>query len=360
MRIVFLSSSTGWGGLEQNLVRYAQWMTELGHHVELNCAQGTPLGASALDSKLPIRYINRQFRYFAFAAAKNLKKYLQRTQTDILWIRDPRDLPMCSLAVRSTQVDLLFHQGMQISHLKTKPWHRLRFSQVSVWVSPLNHLRHEALTNTPLTPQQIEVIPLALHSAWFTAPRTPDAKNRWGIPAQAKTVGLFGRIDPLKGHSTLIGALAETDDNWHALIIGENTTNVNRDYQQELRDLAQRLGVANRVHWHTTTDALMTAYDACDAYAMCSTSETVGMVTIEALARKIPVIGTKSGGTEELLGFGKQGTLFEPGNVKGLADALKRIEYQPVAEDAHLRKFKKENALKRWSETLAKIRHSKS
>ena len=57
MRIAFLSSSTGWGGLERNLIRYAQWMVECGHEVEVNCVQGSPLAESASATTLNIRHI---------------------------------------------------------------------------------------------------------------------------------------------------------------------------------------------------------------------------------------------------------------------------------------------------------------
>ena len=93
---------------------------------------------------------------------------------------------------------------------------------------------------------------------------------------------------------------------------------------------------------------------------MCSVSETIGMVTIEALARQVPVIGTNAGGTPELLGHGMQGTLFEPGDHHELARALQSIDALPIADGAHAQRFTKERAVKRWSETLAAIRASAS
>ena len=93
---------------------------------------------------------------------------------------------------------------------------------------------------------------------------------------------------------------------------------------------------------------------------MCSVSETIGMVTIEALARKVPVVGTNSGGTPELLGHGKHGTLFEPGDYHALARALQSIDTLPVPDDAHALQFTKERAVNQWSKTLAAIRASAS
>lgn len=360
MKIAFLSSSTGWGGLERNLIRYATWMTEIGHIAEINCVEGSPLEKAASNTDLDVRIISRQHRHLPFAAARSLRRHLQSTQTDILWVRDPRDLPLCSLAIRNSGADLLFHQGMQISRPKTKPWHRVRYKRVSRWIAPLEHLRDEALAKTPLTPNQIEVIPLALEANWYSTPKSPEAKAVCNLPADAKIAGLFGRIDPLKGHETLIRALAATDAEWHALIIGENTPNASQDYRSECAALAESLGVTDRVHWHPPTEALLSAYDACDVYAMCSVSETIGMVTIEALARQVPVVGTNAGGTPELLGHGTQGTLFEPGDHHALARALQSINALPIADEVHAQQFTKERAIKQWSNTLEAIRASAS
>jgi glycosyltransferase involved in cell wall biosynthesis len=346
--------------LERNLIRYATWMTEIGHVAEINCVKRSPLEEAASNMDLDVRLVSRQHRHLPFAAASRLKRHLQSTQTDILWVRDPRDLPLCSLAIRDSGADLLFHQGMQIPQPKTKPWHRLRFKRVSRWIAPLEHLRDEALENTHLTPDQIEVIPLALETNWHSTTKSPEARVLWNLPVDAKIVGLFGRIDPLKGHDTLIRALAKTDPAWHALIIGENTPNAGHDYRSECAALAESLGVTDRVHWRPPSEALLSAYDACDAYAMCSVSETIGMVTIEALARQVPVVGTNAGGTPELLGHGTQGTLFEPGDAHALAQALHSIDALPIANEAHAQRFTKERAVKQWSETLEAIRASAS
>ena len=199
-----------------------------------------------------------------------------------------------------------------------------------------------------------------MEANWFSTPKSTEAKAKWNLPAGVKIVGLFGRIDPLKGHDTLIRALAKTDVAWHALIIGENTPNAGHDYRSECVALAESLGVSDRVHWHPPTEALLSAYDACDAYAMCSVSETIGMVTIEALARQVPVVGTNAGGTPELLGHGTHGTLIEPGDDHALARALQSIDSLPIADAVHAQRFTKERAVQQWSETLEAIRASAS
>jgi glycosyltransferase involved in cell wall biosynthesis len=58
---------------------------------------------------------------------------------------------------------------------------------------------------------------------------------------------------------------------------------------------------------------------------MPSKKETFGMVTVEAMLSSKPVIGTNSGGTPELLVFGKLGQLFEYQNQEDLVSKVENI-----------------------------------
>lgn len=363
MKISFLSSSSGWGGLEQNLLRYARWMNEVGHDVELNCVAETALAREAANQGQRIRFIARQPRHYPMRAARVLRRHLQQNSTEVLWVRDPRDLSLCSGAVRGIKTRLLFHQGMQIPKPKKAPWHALRFTQIDAWVAPLEHLQKQVLQNTSIPSHRVHVIPLALGDHWFEHHRQSRdiLRTEWGLPLDAQVVGLFGRLDSLKGQRTLLGALAQPEGlKWHALLVGENTRDELKDEQQTLQRLAQTLGVSDRVHWHAPVTDLRGAYDACDAFAMCSMSETFGMVTIEAMARNLPVIGTNAGGTPELLLHGEAGVLFEPNDSKALARALADFKKWPIPPPGHRQKFQKSTALKKWSQLLDSLRSSPS
>lgn len=359
MNIAFVSSSTGWGGLERNLLRYARWMREAGFQVEMNVVAGTPLASGASEAHLPVRLIQRQPRHFPFFAAWKFRAHLRATGIDVVWVRDPRDLSLCSWAVLGHATALVFHQGMQIQRPKRQVWHRFRFGQVAAWVAPLEQLRFQTALHTPVPRDRIHVIPLALEDAWFESEKKDVAALRsgWGVPTDVPLVGLFGRFDPLKGQQTLLEALAQKPaQNWHALLIGENTVNDRADEATRLRAYATELGVADRIHWHAAQENLRDAYDACDAFAMCSASETIGMVTIEALARRIPIAGTAQGGTPELLGNGAFGQLFEPGDSLQLAEHLGRVEHWPKPTAEHLQQFQKSHAVQKWIALLESLR----
>ena len=63
---------------------------------------------------------------------------------------------------------------------------------------------------------------------------------------------------------------------------------------------------------------------------MCSTADATGLVTVEALRAGRPVIGTRSGGTPELVTDGMDGLLVGPDDPAALAAALARFGRDPA------------------------------
>ena len=70
---------------------------------------------------------------------------------------------------------------------------------------------------------------------------------------------------------------------------------------------------------------------------MCSRSEAFGRVTVEYLRRGRPVIGTRSGGTPELVEDGVTGFLYEPGDCTALAHRIELL----ASSNAMLTEFSK-------------------
>ena len=108
LRLVFLSTSEGWGGLEMNLLRHARWMSQAGHHSRVLCLENSPLHRAALaylnekaeDESFDLRTIRKGWRYLALATAIHRATRLIRHRADWLWVRDPRDLDTSAWARR--------------------------------------------------------------------------------------------------------------------------------------------------------------------------------------------------------------------------------------------------------------------
>jgi glycosyltransferase involved in cell wall biosynthesis len=174
------------------------------------------------------------------------------------------------------------------------------------------------------------VIPLGVNTSLFADPgiNKLQARSRLHLPHQAFIAGIIGRIDPDKGQEYLIKAiplLLKKDKEVHVLIVGEESRGDTRHYPQFLQKLVQELDIEKYVHFRPFTEHTEEAFAALDIFVMASRSETYGMVTVEAMASGLPVIGTNTGGTPELLDCGASGILMPPADEYALADALEKL-----------------------------------
>jgi glycosyltransferase involved in cell wall biosynthesis len=92
----------------------------------------------------------------------------------------------------------------------------------------------------------------------------------------------------------------------------------------QLEDLAMSLGIQDQIEFHGPKERAEVAklLRGCKVFALPSRFETFGIVILEAMACKKPVIATTAGGIPEIIEDGKNGILVEPDNPKALADAL--------------------------------------
>lgn len=331
--IAFYCSSVSWGGLEMNTVRYAQWMSEAGFPVILFCVAQSPIHQKASSASLRIITIRRNRKYFDFINAWRVSRLFRLLHIEWVWFRDTRDMSLLALVKRiQPGLRLLYQQAMQLGVDKKDLFHTLRFKAIDVWVSTLQFLKDQVVMRTHFPAEKIQVVPLGVdasalrHTSWTKA----SARQHLRLSGEKFIAGIIGRIDPLKGQHTLINALQILNDtDIHVMIIGESTKNESRQYEKDLKHKVRSLGLESSVSFFPYSDDVSVFYRAMDVFVMASKGETFGTVTIEAMSMGIPVIGTGSSGTPEILENGSAGLLFEPDNAQELAEAIFRLKNSP-------------------------------
>jgi L-malate glycosyltransferase len=115
--------------------------------------------------------------------------------------------------------------------------------------------------------------------------------------------------------------------------------------------LCRDLGVSEDTRFLGKQDAIEEILSVSDLFLMPSQSESFGLAALEAMACKVPVISTNTGGLPELNLEGVTGFLRDIGDINGMAERSIYI----LEDDARLATFK-ENALARAKEfELSKI-----
>lgn len=144
-----------------------------------------------------------------------------------------------------------------------------------------------------------------------------NGRNR----ATAPVIGSIGRLEPGKGHDTLIRAMPRIlarlpEARLH--IVGHDVDG----YGAALRSLAAGLGVEGRVSFLGFRSDIPAFFADIDLFAFASRSEGFGQVVVEAMAAERPVVASRIPSLQEIVLDRKTGLLVDPEDPVEFAEAL--------------------------------------
>ena len=330
--IAIYCSSEAFGGLEMNVVKLARWMSDDGFDVYVFMPEGSPVYTYAVKQQLRVRSIDVNRKYFDFRRAKSTAAVLRQMSIDMLVVSATRDVDFGSIVKRFYQpkLNLVYLSQMQIGVNKRGLLHSFRYKMYDRWIVPLPYLKDEVGKLTHYSTSKVEVVPLCIDTAYYAGyvQTKLDARAQLNLPDNALLIGVLGRIDPQKKQDVLVRAayrLKQEGISVHLLIVGEPTRNDPSNYALKLNNLIGELQMAHEVHIRPFMDDTRAFYRAIDIFAMPTTGETFGMVTVEAMVSGVPVVASRSGGSIELLDNGNMGVLYEPDDIESLVTGIRQL-----------------------------------
>jgi glycosyltransferase involved in cell wall biosynthesis len=156
------------------------------------------------------------------------------------------------------------------------------------------------------------------------APRH-EARRIMGVSDDALVIGFVGRLVDQKAPDVLVKAFATTTrvaPHARLAMVGAGPLD------KPLRELAWRLGVADKIIWLGERDA-RGVFAGFDVFALSSRKEGLPYVVLEAMVAGLPVIATSSAGVEILVEPGVNGAVVPPGDDAAFARALIDLALNP-------------------------------
>lgn len=327
-KIGFYCSSISWGGLEMNTLRYAKAFQSEGFQIEVYLVEGTTLFQHAIELELPVISIVRNKKYFDFMHARSLAKIFQKDGIEIVHFRDNRDLDFLGWVnfFSFRKIKLVYHQAMQLGVPKKDIIHTFRFNRIDAWVSTLNYMKKQVLSHTKFPEKKLHVIPLGTNIDSTSIHSKEEARKLLNLHSDKFLVGVVGRLDEKKGQLEVIQALSLLKDskkNIHVVFIGDKTKNEADAYVQKLQHAIEFNHLQEKTTFLPHQSDMQLLYSAFDLVIVPSWEETFGTVTIEAMASGVPVIGSNTAGTAEILE--NETFLFHAKNPEDLSSTLLNI-----------------------------------
>jgi glycosyltransferase involved in cell wall biosynthesis len=159
------------------------------------------------------------------------------------------------------------------------------------------------------------------------------ARDRLGFPADRPIVVVLGRLVPWKGQDLFLRAMRQVVDivpNALGLVVGPPERYC-ADYEPSLHTLAAELGLTDSVRFIDYLEDTPTLLAGIDLLAHTSVSpEPFGLVMLEAMAARRPVVTPAEGGGLEIVVDGVTGLLYEPRNPAALSGAIIQVLRDPA------------------------------
>ncbi len=157
--------------------------------------------------------------------------------------------------------------------------------------------------------------------------RPPDAerermRNAAGLAPEELLMVTIGRLVPVKDQRTMLLGLHLLGGGlppWRLWIVGDGPK------RPDLESLVTDLAMTDRVAFLGQRDDVSELLGLSDLFLLTSLNEGFGLVLVEAMASRLPVVATKVGGVPEVVVDGKTGLLVPSSDPGALAEAVGRL-----------------------------------
>ena len=227
------------------------------------------------------------------------------------------------MATRRTDIKLVYteHSRWQLEALElpNKILNAL-FLHRAHSIIAISHQIEDYYTNRlKLKSSKISFISNGIELSKYDNDRNHDLRREIGVRDHEKTIGMVATIKPLKNHTMMIDAvekIRQKRSDVKLVLVGPDA------YEGHIHRLVSQRGLDDHVLFlgsRKDVDQLLSIFDV-----FCLTSQYEGMPLsiLEAMASRIPVIGTDVLGINEVIHHEKNGMLVPAGDDQSLAQSI--------------------------------------
>jgi glycosyltransferase involved in cell wall biosynthesis len=259
-------------------------------------------------------------------ARRRLRELLSDIKIDLVIVHSAWSHVIFGASIRSAKIPTAFWLHTRASG---KSWLERLASMhspdsvisVSQWVD------QSARELFPGVPSRVVHTPLAVDQRAFAMTNRDETRRSLGVAGNQIVILQASRMEAWKGHRELLRALNSLRANaaWVCWIAGGVERVEEKEYFDEIRRLADDLGIADRVRFLGRREDVPGLMRAADIYCQAnSEAEGFSIVFLEAFFAGLPIVTTAIGGALEIVNSGC-GILVPANDRNALAAALQKL-----------------------------------
>jgi len=265
-------------------------------------------------------YIKRN-KLFPLLPALKLAKYIDANEIDIIHFHWTKDIITAVLAkiLSRRKPKLVQSRHMRMTRFKEDFYHKWLYKNIDMIHAVTEQVKEQLQKFIPqdIRPK-IEMVYLGVKAATVDEEKVASLKKQYNLKDEF-IVGIVGRIEEGKGQYKVIEALDILKDlDIKVFIVGSAMDEM---YLKNLKQKVSDLGLSKKIIFTGFTKDVDEYMQLFDLNILATENETFGLVVIEAMINKIPMIATAKGGPLEIIEDGVDGVLFD-GSVDDLSQKI--------------------------------------
>lgn len=321
LRIIHVDSGLHWRGSQHQIIYSMEGQADRGHDTMLACPPGVPLAKRAAELRFPVVEVP-MWGEFDLVAIVKLASAFRRLEPQVVHLQSSQAHVLGGAAARIAKVPAVILSRRLDNPIRGR-LSRWKYRHLYDWVISVSDGVKDMLVDAGIRPDLISTIHSSVpDSLWQYDGDGDRIRDEFRLDSSNRIITTMAHIERRKGIDTLIDAMPmiiQQVPQARVLVVGSGSY---RPMIQQ-RVAAMRLG-DNILLPGARTDVpdILAASDVvvCPSYLEgCSNS------LLEAMAAGKPVIGTKVGGTPEIIEHWVNGLLVPPKDPEALAWATVRV-----------------------------------
>ncbi len=328
MKVFHLINTLSAGGAELHLLTLCRLQQRDGIEVVVGC-----LREHVRDSRSLVPDFEREhIRVVRFPAERRLSarflpgllRFVERERPDVLHSHLPR-ADFAVAVVRRFHPHVVWVSSVHDIYSKswsgrwTLPLFDILWRRADALIAISGGVRDWLVTERGVPGDAVTVIPYGIEPGRFAGAAT-NIRADWGLDGRP-VIGSMGRLEPRKGHDTLIRAmpsvLAQVPDAY-LLIAGHDPWGYGKNLQARI----DGLGLRDRVRLVGFQPDVPSFLQALDVFAFASRAEGFGQVLIEVMDAGRPVVASRIAPLTEIVEDRSTGLLVTVDDPQAFADGI--------------------------------------
>ncbi|MDZ7664291.1 MAG: glycosyltransferase family 4 protein [Desulfotignum sp.] len=343
-KIIHTTCHTQWGGLEKRIFNEAAWMRNNGHDIIIAAPRDTPLFRQSRQNGFRTYGIDFK-KSQIMSDYRFLRRLFANEQPDIVNTHGNEDSRIALLAAYRTQIGCRILSRHISAHVRTSWYNRLIYKKYATYIfTPSDYTTGHLKEVFNLNDRQVFSMPSGIIPPPALMPRN-QARHQMirelGLDPDTRFIGFVGRVSRANGVETLLKAfnlIARDVPGLHLVFTGDSRP----EYFQSLEQMAQAMGLPERIHFTGPRKDVWPCYRALDCKVASidkdnSPFEGFPRTLLEAMYCECPVIGAISGDIPDIIEHDRTGLLFDHNDATALSQQILRTLENPEATEQRVR-----------------------